>query len=275
MKKIIILVAFIIMLTGCSSNKQDTVIPQFVEVKNLLEKEDGWVLTMNASYERIDKENEEVIDNIKKYDDEDKAISLSGANIKYKKLDGFKGKMYDEDGSLIGEIEVDMPSLVYNNEILKEIEAIEEMLKGNFKNNTPLNSDSFNNVKLSYFKEADIIKMFNEILKMKPEKFGNQRMKDHECNQITISDGRTLQSSYIASYGNVKLINIEIISKDIYLSDKVREGKATKEEINLQKEIDALEKQMVDSKEYKADGKLSDKLIESELNKQLVNLLKL
>ncbi|MEG0314439.1 MAG: hypothetical protein RR646_04175 [Erysipelotrichaceae bacterium] len=275
MKKIIILVAFIIMLTGCSSNKQDTVIPQFVEVKTLLEKEDGWVLTMNTSYERIDKENEEVIDNIKKYDDKQEVVSLDGENIKYKKMDDFKGEMYDENGQLIGEIEVDMPSLVYNAEILKEIKEIEVILNTNFKNGTTLNSESLKNVKFSYFNESDIIKMFNELLNKEPDKFGNQYTKSAECNQVTISDGRTLQSSYIASYGNVKLINIEIISKDIYLSDKVREGKATKEEINLQKEIDTLEKQMVDSKEYKADGKLSDKLIESELNKQLVNLLKL
>lgn len=88
--------------------------------------------------------------------------------------------------------------------------------------------------------------LYNRALAQPVRELGPYRMRFADCVQMTDQQGNTYQLSYLLNFGNLGVINIEIIDdQGVYLSDKVRDHQATNAEIDTQDAINNLEIKMV------------------------------
>ena len=263
-KKIVIISSIIILLiiVVLSFFNFDNKIEEYVPPKKgddvrfptqvaIKEKDDGWLCYMTIDYFRSDMNNPYTY----WYDCE---------NYKYKKISEFAahGSEVDSNGrEIIYEVETNHPILSYNARYLVDLEEINHYFKEN-KFNKKITMNDLDGLKLEKISKEEVLELFNEAIESpKIVKWGNislDSFRDYLVTSPTSFDNYTWYFGYYTVRGHIYYVNIELLIKDKYLSDLVKDNVATKEELEVYENIFYIKQYIIDNQKFQLPKELNE-----------------
>lgn len=245
---IILVTIFVTVFTFIEKTKlRDTkIIPgseaAFKEKIAFQEKKDGWVCSFRLSY----------------FDYDLKTPYYYGYgcdNFKYSKLYGYTqtGEEVDQYGNKFTyDANTNHPSYGYNDNYKLDIRKIDDFFKKN-KFNKEITLADLNDLDLTYLDKIDVLNLYNKAIKSKMIlKNGNYSNTNTEyyLTKSTTKNDYTWYLGYILSNGNIKYLSIDVLIKDKYLSDLIKENKANADEKELYKTINIIKSYILKNQKF-------------------------
>lgn len=197
------------------------------------EKEDGWVCTFELEYL---KENM----NTPYY------YGYNCENFKYEELYDFMptGQETDQNGILYEyKTTTNHPQYIFHKEYGKDIKKINEYFdEKDFK--TTITLSDLDGLNLSKISKEEVLELYNQAISSpKIMKWGRQIFEQHVSYMSTSisKDDYSWKIGYIIPWGHIEYVSIELMIKDEYLSDLMKQNKATEEQKELYKNIKEIE----------------------------------
>lgn len=273
------LIFFLVLLSGCSIDKEKNHFTpsSFIDKQVYLEKDDGWVSYLYIEVEKIDKNVIEVKNNY----DLNKIIGVyyDCVNLKYDHLNGYYIPVYDEKGNEVDQIEGGMPAYSKSNK-RDDIKKINEFLTEK-KFTSPITVQDLNDVTCDKLDKKEIVDLYNAALEK--EYLGYPGDISYGMNSgaigkfIDLENGGKLWVACLIEQARLGIVNIEYINeKGEYLSGLYESGKANDEQKQAQKQIDEIEKKIVEKQLIKVEDDVE--LIPNftvMVNKLLTNTIKI
>lgn len=257
---VITLLVFVILFSACKVSTPTEEVPEinFSTMASTLETNDGWVY---YCYAEFDKDS-----NIQ--DARSVNFSYDAYNIKYNYLEDCRIPVIDSNtGEIMDYQYSSIPYISLIPEFNRDFAKVENWLEEN-KPISPISKTDIEDLDLKIMDVDLFIKLFNEMItsqKLETGAFYNYFEGDMKREEIYL-DGYKWQIGYVVMHGVMKNINIELLYYDdtqnendkknkddeyfrdgIHLSDIVNTGKATPEQIQIQKTVDELEKKIIES----------------------------
>lgn len=258
MKKLI-LVFFIFLLSGCTTKKETEFVPSsFIDKQVYLQKDDGWVSYLYIEVEKKDKDTIEVKDN----EDLNKitGVYYDCINLKYDHLDGYYVPVNDEKGNEIDQITGVMPSYSSSDKRDDIVRINEYLTEKKFK--STITVQDLDDVKCDKLDKKEIVKLYNEALEKEylgyPGDISYGNNHGTIGKYIDLKNGGKLWLACIIEQARLGVVNIEYIDEnDNYLSDLCKDGNANDEQIQAQKQLDEIEKKIVNLQSIKVNEDIS------------------
>lgn len=197
------------------------------------EKEDGWVCTFELEYL---KENM----NAPYY------YGYNCENFKYEELYDFMptGQETDQNGNLYEyKTTTNHPQYIFHKEYGKDIKKINEYFdEKNF--NATITLSNLDGLNLSKISKEEVLELYNQAINSpKIMKWGHQIFEQHVSYMSTSisKDDYSWKVGYIMPWGHIQYVSIELMIKDEYLSDLIKQERATEEQKELYKNIKEIE----------------------------------
>lgn len=245
MKKYLLLILILLLLTSCKTKELKEEYPKFVskcyETSITL---DGWFefFCIEAS-----KKNAEIKDTLNNYElGNSTTYTFDGYNLKYKTLDGYYIPIYDENNIEISKVEPMYPSYSTSKEKRSYIKLINNYFnEKKFKNKIDISDLKDLNIDDSL--KDKLVLYFNNAFDSEPSNLGEYT----EIPVVNIVDSLIennyyFRVGYYIEYGNIKKINIEIIYKDKYL-ENINESHPL---YSLYKNTKEVEKWIIDNQSF-------------------------
>ncbi len=231
----------VLMFTGCKSLKSnpvsngsyETAVPSRYEKESIIDKEDGWVYTLNLT-KSMDKDTKD-------------SYHFDGYNLKYSTMDGFS------DSSSINRfnsVANSIPVLSNSNDYLNDVKNISEFLTT--KNFTKAISDKdLADLELTKIDKADIVTLFNALLK---EDFVDVTHNETEYINLPYAgiEKREIEGkgsiifSYYYTMNTFVRVNLDMNYSDgTFLSDIVANGTATDDQKTLYENLSNINKYII------------------------------
>lgn len=196
----------------------------------IIEKEDGWICEFNLQYD-VD------FNQIESY-------GYGCDNYKYEKIENFPMSNGAEKEYLV---KFNHPSTLFNEDYQNDSRIVYEYFE-KYKFNKEITIDDLKDMKVKYYKKEDIVEAFNKALTgEKINTLGNYENfydNNHILKSEEIDDMQYFVGYYL-NQGHIAYVSIELKIKDEYLSDKVKNNKASSDEIELYNKIEQVEKDMI------------------------------
>lgn len=237
--------------------------------KTIIEKQDGWYYFM--SIDRVKNETSEYL----------YYIRMDGCNIKYQTLDNNYVIYYDEENPAdFQKIPATPPNLV-NSYASKdgikteetELEEINDLLEQeNWQRK--INAADLKSLTFVNFDYNDVIVLWNELYDMNYSKKSGQYDKLGLCSLTKEEkESNYYQVGLVLNYGTIAVIKIDFVDNNgIYLTDKMENGSATKEEKEIYSNIEKIENEIEKNGFLNLDNKFSN--LKKDTNyESLFNLL--
>lgn len=258
MKKLI-LVFFIFLLSGCATKQETDFVPSsFIDKQVYLQKDDGWVSYLYIEVEKKDKDTIEVKDN----EDLNKitGVYYDCINLKYDHLDGYYVPVNDEKGNEIDQITGVMPSYSTSDKRDDIVRINEYLTEKKFK--STITVQDLDDVKCDKLDKKEIVKLYNEALEKEylgyPGDISYGNNHGTIGKYIDLKNGGKLWLGCIIEQARLGVVNIEYIDENgNYLSDLCKDGKANNEQKQAQKQLDEIEKKIVDHQSIKVNEVIS------------------
>lgn len=258
MKKII-LVFFIFLLNGCTTKQETDFVPSsFIDKQVYLQKDDGWVSYLYIEVEKKDKDTIEVKNN----EDLNKitGVYYDCINLKYDHLDGYYVPVNDEKGNEIDQITGVMPSYSTSDK-RDDIVRINDYLTEK-KFNSTITVQDLDDVKCDKLDKKEIVKLYNEALEKEylgyPGDISYGNNHGTIGKYIDLNNGGKLWLGCIIEQARLGVVNIEYIDENgDYLSNLCKDGKANNEQIQAKKQLDEIEKKIVNHQSIKVKEDIS------------------
>lgn len=258
MKKLI-LVFFILLLSGCTTKKETDFVPSsFIDKQVYLQKDNGWVSYLYIEVEKKDKDTIEVKNN----EDLNKitGVYYDCINLKYDHLDGYYVPVNDEKGNEIDQITGVMPSYSTSDKRDDIVRINEYLTEKKFK--STITVQDLDDVKCDKLDKKEIVKLYNEALEKEylgyPGDISYGNNHGTIGKYIDLKNGGKLWVACIIEQARLGVVNIEYIDENgNYLSDLCKDGKANDEQIQAQKQLDEIEKKIVDLQSIKVNEDIS------------------
>lgn len=270
-KKIILISSTIILLlttiftvtlifTQKNKTKNTKIVPgtkaYFPEKIAIQEHDDGWVCYFRLSYLENDLKTPYY-------------YGYGCDNFKYQKLYGYMqtGEEIDRYGNKFTyDANTNHPSYGYNDNYQSDIRKIDDFFsKKKFNKEIALND--LTDLDLKYLDKEDVLNLYNKAIKSEMNlKFGNYSNTNTESYLTTsmTKNDYTWYLGYILSNGNIKYVSIDVVIKDKYLSDLVKENKASSEENKLAQKISDIKDYIIRKQKFS---------LPTEITKQPYNFL--
>ncbi|MEG0315130.1 MAG: hypothetical protein RR646_07730 [Erysipelotrichaceae bacterium] len=261
-------ITMIFCLTSCAKPIPEEIYPYYVTKEARITKEDGWVLRLKMVYERIDVTKEDVKGNYMVYDEPKGRIELNGFNLKQKVVPTFRKKEYDQYGNEEGSKYTTLASLDMNDEINFETINIEIALEKFYNAQKEITVDDLKDVKTSYWKKEDIVKLFNDTVKSEPKNYLKIYTECENAKNYVMDDNRILKIAYMFDYGELVELKIDVLTEGptvTYLSETAK----TPEEILLKEELEAFRKKALETQFISEEKSISNE----EVNGQVIAFL--
>lgn len=207
----------------------------------LKEKDDGWVCYFKMEYEK---------------DDTKKPISYeyNCENFKYPKLDNYVPHATDIDEFDIYryEVSVNHPDYRYNDAYTVDRHNIYEYFKSNGFNKV-INMSDLDDLGLENICKDEILELYNKAITSKLIlKYGkNEKLNCPSYLNYSIKiENYTWLVGFINHFGHIKYVNIELMIDDVYLSDLIKENRATEEQLKMFEDIQKIEKHIIDTQTF-------------------------
>lgn len=207
----------------------------------LKEKDDGWVCYFTMEYKK---------------DDIDKpyAYEYNCENFKYPKLSDYIPHATDNDefGIFHYEVLVNHPDYRYNDDYYNDRHNIYEYFKDKEFNKIITISD-LDGLKLENISKEEVLELYNKAITSELiVKYGsNEKINcpSHLNYSIKVENYVWLVG-FINHFGHIKYVNIELMVDDVYLSDLIKENKATEEQIKIFEDIQKIEKHIIETQTF-------------------------
>lgn len=244
-KILMVIIFFIIMIniislaTNINNNKQKEIKINFIEKCSFKDLEDGWTYYVCLDYKTGD--DSKTINN----------ATFDGVNLKYSTLEDYYITVTDENNNVIDKISADLVSLSTGDKTSSDLLKINTFLESKHFNREITTEDL--SIYLDIVDKNIIVELYNDAFNKETLTAGKY-MELSFSNALTSSyqDNYKFQIIYILNYGNIGKVNIEVIYEDgTYLSDKVNDNIATKEELEFNNYIKEIENQILKNNTFK------------------------
>lgn len=211
------------------------------------EKDDGWVCHFSLSYEN-------------NYTDTPYDYRYNCVNFRYSKLDDFRTYSSEIDGNgevFYYETETNHPSYIYNDELLEEEHAIIDYF-GKKKFNKKISMKDLDGLKLEKISKDEVLELYNQaITSEKIDKYGKNPViyiPEYMNRSMTYKFDDDREYNWIVGYimttGHITHVSIELQIDDEYLSDLVKDGKATKEQKEIYDNVLLIKKHIMTEQKF-------------------------
>ncbi len=214
------------------------------------EKEDGWICSFSIEYFKDDLEYPYYYG----YDCE---------NFKYPELYDFKptGQEVDSNGNTYEyKTSTNHPQYIFHSEYGDDIVRIDEYFTKQ-KFNTTITMSDLDDLNLKLISKEEVLELYNEaISEPKIVKWGKQIITQ-KTNYLTVSlikDDYTWYVGYIVTWGHIHYVSIELKIKDVYLSDLVKQNKATEEQRKIYQNITEIENYIIEKQTFRLPKSLEN-----------------
>ena len=213
----------------------------FVSQMTLKELDDGWVCYMNIEYLKSDVNNPYF-------------YGYNCENFKYKKISDFipNGTEANDNEQFLYKTEVNHPEYIYNSLYSEDIKSINDYFVKN-KFNKRISLNELDDLDLKILSKNDILELYNSaISNPKIYKWGNVVLENHS-SYLSVSmqkDNYTWYVGYIINYGHLEYVNIELMINDVYLSDLIKENKASGTEKDIYMNIQEIRKYIMGKQKF-------------------------
>ena len=250
-----ITIAFVSILYFKSINKNNRFITPNSDVSfptryAQIEKEEGWVCTFTLEYLYQDL-------TIPYY------YGYTCDNLKYSKLSDYV--MYGEEADLNGkykyEIETDHPSYLRNEEYKKEIEEISNYFQEK-QFTKEINLKDLEDLNISNIDKEEVMNLYNSAVSSKLiKKYGNYPNTNRQVYLTTSMNNNnyTWKVGYILVMGHIKYVNIELLIEEKYLSDLIKDKKATIDQQEIFNNIKIIENFILKNQKFDIPDNLKNK----------------
>lgn len=208
--------------------------PKQIAIK---EKEDGWICTFELEYLKTDIKTPYY-------------YGYNCENFKYEELYDFMptGQEVDADGNLYEyKTTTNHSQYLFHKEYGKDLKKVHEYFSAH-KFNTVITLADLDGLNLNHISKEEILELYNEAISSpKITKWGNQIYEQYVSYMSTsmTKDDYTWKVGYIMPWGHIKYVSIELMIKNEYLSDLVKQNKATEEQKELYKNILEIKKNII------------------------------
>lgn len=237
-------------------NEGETAVP-FIEKCAFKNIDEEWVYFLCVYYNKEDS-SKKIIN-----------ATFDGINMKYAHLDDhYISVVNTENNELIDKLPAQFASLSNGQSTRNDLRTINLFLENNPFNNK-ITVNDLDNLKTEVINKDIIVELYNEAYDSNPLPMGKYMNLSFMSSEISnYQENYKFQVIYVMNYGNIAKINIEIIFDDgKLLSDKVKNNIANNDEIEFQKIIDDIEKQIINNNSFTAG------IIKKINNKYNFNLL--
>lgn len=206
-----------------------------------IEKEDGWICRFTMEYLYSDLKTPYYYE-------------YTCDNLKYSKLSDYimYGEEADSNGKYYYEIETDHPSYLRNKELNNDIKLISNyFLEKKFTKQIDL--DDLKELHLKKIDKQEVIDLYNSAINSKLiKKFGNYPNTNRTTYLTTSMNNNnyTWKLGYILVMGHIKYVNIELLINEQYLSDLIKENKATDEQKEIFDNIKNIENYILKTQKF-------------------------
>ena len=218
-----------------------------------VEKEDGWVCHFTFEHEKNKDEN---------------YYSYGCDNYKYDKLEAFQMTTDADDKYLV---KYNHPTTLMIEDYQKESKTISDYFI-NHKITTKISLDDLDDLKLSMYTKEDVVETFNKAIESDTVDGTGNYIHFPENNYLLKSDEIDNMQFYVGYYlnqGHIAYVNIDLKIKDEYLSDKIINNTASKEEKKLFNYIKETEYYIIETQVFWHKGHYE----KEEKNKRLLDLV--
>ncbi len=247
---LLLTISFIILILNKKSTQSSRTQPNteahFPMKIAYIEKEDGWVCSFKIEY----------LQNIEMpysyYYDCD--------NFKYKELYGFEatGTEADEGGTFTYIAGTNHPSYGFNRDYRNDLTAISTFFQE--KNFTrSITTEDLNDLKLDYINKEEILTLYNQAITSKTiDTYGNYpNMAETYLTTSMTKNGYTWYLGFLSARGNIQYVYLDVQIETEYLSDLVKQGNATKEQLEMIDNIRFIKEQILKIQKFKLPENLN------------------
>lgn len=268
-KPIALVLLFILMLAGAGCEQAKPVDsetePNYIVKCVTRTAEDGWVYFF--TYERNKEGAEEKFSN----------YLYDAYNLKYKHLEGYDIPLVNKQtGEIMQYIQTDLPYLSANQQVNQDIAAISDFFQKHMFQ-APISASDLEGLTLHHIEKSDVLSLFNQTIVSEDLPYGKYG-KIPEATIIkedSLLSGYMWQVGYFSSYGNIVVLDIELLyENDIYLSDLIKDGKATEEQKKIQAKIEQVKAKILENQSFLAAEQENKEAIGSVQFHRLQALLK-
>lgn len=205
------------------------------------QKEDGWFCHFDIEYLKTDM--------TKPY-----YYGYDCDNLKYSSLPNYyiSGEEMDKDGIYEYKIDINHPSYIFNKQYSSDIKKINNyFLSKEF--NQEISINDLEELSLDYIKKEDILNLFNKAIKSNMiYKYGNYPNTNRNPYVLTSKtiDNYTWKLGYYLVKGSIKYVNIELLIGEDYLSDLVKNKKATEEQKEIYENIQIIKNYIIENQKF-------------------------
>lgn len=214
-----------------------------------IEKEDGWVCNFTMEYLYSDLTTPYY-------------YGYNCDNLKYSRLNDYimYGEEADVNGKFTYEIETDHPSYLRNKELNDDIKKISNyFLEKKFT--TIINLTDLEELHLKKIDKQEVVDLYNSAISSKLiKKFGNYPNTNRTVyltNSIN-KDNYTWKLGYVLVMGHIKYVNIELLIDEQYLSDLIKENKASAEQKEIFNNIKNIENYIIKNQKFDIPNELKN-----------------
>ena len=162
------------------------------------------------------------------------------------------GEEQDSSGKYTYEIETDHPSYLRNKELNNDIKSISNyFLEKKFTKEIDLND--LEELELEKIDKQEVIDLYNSAINSNLiKKFGNYPNTNRPIYLTTSMNNNnyTWKLGYILVMGHIKYVNIELLINEQYLSDLIKENKATDEQKEIFDNIKNIENYILKTQKF-------------------------
>lgn len=277
LKKIICIVFVSISLIACTTKKTDKETNENEKAVNIMaslsaikELDDGWYGTITIVIPKNNMESESIKGN---YDLKNiQSVHVNVINVKYQKLEGFYIPLKNKEGEETGKMTTVMPTFLQSPQYGDMMAEIGNFL-ANQKFAREIVVEDLKDLVIKGIAKEDIVFLYNQAISKVPDKKNDVflNIKYFNMGMTTLKNGDKIQVGYVSNYTDIGVCNIEYILKDdTYLSDVVKQKKATEEQIAFQAKLDSIEDNLVKTQDINKIESLGT----NEYDKALLRLMK-
>lgn len=214
----------------------------------VIEKDDGWVARFNIEYNDKNSKTPYLYD-------------YGCHNLKYKALKDYTAHGVEEDnsGKYEYEVETNHPNCIYNKDYNDDISAISKYFIEK-KFNTSIKTEDLDELQLKKVDKKELLELYNKAITSElVTEYGNYSKYPQANLKKNISmDGYTWYLGYLLNKGKIVYVNLELQIGEEYLSDKIKNNKATEEEKNIFLNIEEIEKYIIKTQKFSLIEKFYD-----------------
>ena len=201
------------------------------------EGENGWVYFFLCEYYKG--ENEPYV------------YVYNAYNMKYKEVEGFEVEMLDMEGNILGSFKPSIPCIILNDNYLNDIQKMLAYFEET-KPTEQLNEEEESHITTDLLDKKQVVKLFDEMIESDYVDDGKyDYLPEADTVKEISEEGDCWQVSFLIIHGVIVKTNIEYIYDDeVYLSDKVKEGTASDDELYIDKIVSAIESDIVEGQSF-------------------------